>query len=108
MSVKKSAVYCVDRNTNIHKRAWDVLLQSREYKYTRQQWRSHIHTALLITVMLQRIDGEAIINSSESWASTQLGNPLLLFVVLLLTNGSLAENEMHMDEVSHDIYCVLR
>lgn len=57
-----------------------------------------------ITVELQHAgDGEALRNSPESSAQTRRGEPLLLFVVLLLTRGCLTENIVCMGQVGPDI-----
>lgn len=42
-------------------------------------------------------------NSSESEAQTQIGNPPLLLVGPLLAHGCLPENVICMAEVSHDV-----
>lgn len=48
-------------------------------------------------------DGEELINSSESEAQTQLGNPPLLLAVLLSVHEYLTENITHMTKVGHDL-----
>lgn len=48
-------------------------------------------------------DGETLINTSESFTQTQLGNPPWLLEVLLLVHWYLTENLLHMGEESHDV-----
>lgn len=48
------------------------------------------------------------IKSSESSSQSQLGNPTLPFVVLLLAHGDVTENGMCMSEVGHDVNTTLR
>lgn len=70
---------------------------------------SHNHLASLITVVLQQMHilmEKTQIKSSESSSQSQLGNPTLPFVVLLLARGNLTENGMCTSEVGHNVIAI--
>lgn len=96
--------HCLAVWLHIRHHAQDVLLRSSEYEQIGRQWRrqalpyffpdhnaaTHLH-----------FDGD-VLNSSESSAQTQLGNPPSLFAVLLLTHWLLTENVIHNGEMVQD------
>lgn len=47
----------------------------------------------------RHFDGQALLNSSESWAQTHLSDPPLLFVVLSGTRGYLTKNIKHVSKM---------
>lgn len=70
---------------------------------------SHNHLASLITVVLQQMHilmEKTQMKSSESSSQSQLGNPALLYVVLLLAHGDLTENGMCTSKVGHDVIVI--